>query len=167
MAASSACPVRARPSDWVGLRVERDPARYRQVVARGRAIGPIANAHVVYWLMRDAAEGEDQEVFWVILLDTHGLLRGVQEVARGSRDRVGVEIPDALRAAVIAGTRYFVVVHNHPSGNGLRPSKPDADLTYAIARAGAYVGLLLVDHVVIGLGEYYSFRENQAWTVRS
>ena len=99
-----------------------------------------------------------------MLLDVHGYCRGVQEIARGARDRVGFELQDALRGANVAGAKYLVLVHNHPSGNAV-PSDDDAELTLAVEGAAYESGLLLLDHVVLGLNEFFSFRERAYWRI--
>jgi DNA repair protein RadC len=147
---------------WTGL--DRKPGVYREVIERARAIGPIANAHRAAWVMMPRAEREDQEVAWSMGLDTHGFLRGVAPVARGRRDGVSVTLVDAIRPLVVDGARYMIFFHNHPSGSA-RPSQADADLTAYMAKESAGL-VLLLDHVILGLGEAYSFRERTLWEVR-
>jgi len=144
------------------LRVERDPARYRALVAWSHRIGPIVNATKAAEVMAPIADREDQENGWMMLLDTHGFIRGIDPFARGSRDGVAIPIVDALRAAITAGTRYCVLVHNHPSGDP-RPSEADAEVTADVADACNCAGLFLLDHVIMGLGQFYSFREGSQW----
>lgn len=152
------------PSAVPWVRIERDPTRYAAVMRRGQRFGPIRNALSVYLLLGETAAKEDQEVAWVVLVDTHGTCRGVQEIARGARDHVGFELPDATRAAVVAGAKYLVLCHNHPSGSAV-PSEDDGELTTAVETACFEVGLLLLDHVVLGMGEYFSFRERGLFRV--
>jgi DNA repair protein RadC len=147
---------------WV--RVEKDPARWGRVVERSRKVGPIAGPHKLWELMGEEQARLDQEVGTMVLLDTHGYARGVVEIARGTRDRVGVSLADALRPGLIAGTRYNIFTHNHPSGYAT-PSEADAELTQALERACAEVEMLLVDSVVFGWRQFYSFRERRLWQV--
>jgi DNA repair protein RadC len=147
---------------WV--RLERDPAQYAEVMRRARAFGRLRNAVDTYRLLGHAAAKEDQEVAWIVLIDTHGYCRGVQEIARGARDHVGFELPDATRAAVAGGAKYLILCHNHPSGSAI-PSEDDGALTLAVESASYESGLLLLDHVVLGLDEYYSFREQGLFRV--
>ncbi|MGH8748819.1 MAG: JAB domain-containing protein [Burkholderiales bacterium] len=123
-----------------------------------RAFGPIASPADVYRLLGESASREDREIAYVVLLDVHGYCRGVGKVATGSRDHVAVDLPDVLRYAVVAGARYLVLVHNHPSGSAV-PSDDDAALTQSVERAAYETGLLLLDHVVLGSREWFSFRE--------
>lgn len=142
--------------------VERDRAAYAQIIERARAIGPIRNEHTIYWLLAPVAEAKDEERAWVVLLDTHGYLRGVHQVAQGARDHVAISLPDGLRAAVVSGARYLVLVHNHPTGDA-RPSVDDGRLTQDMGRAASTVDLVLLDHVVIGFRQYYSFKGKALW----
>ena len=147
---------------WVGL--DRRPGAYREVIERGRAVGQVVNAQAAAWIMLPKAEREDQEVAWSMGLDTHAMLRGVAEVARGRRDGVSVNLQDAIRPLVVDGARYMIFFHNHPSGTA-RPSDADADLTRYIAHESAGL-VVLLDHVILGLGEAYSFRERRLWAVQ-
>lgn len=141
------------------MRLERDEARYARVVRRAARVGPITNAIDVYTLLGPAMAKEDQEIATVVLLGTHGDCLGVQEIARGARDHVGFEFPDALRPAVVSGCKYVVLCHNHPSGSAI-PSEDDGELTVAFEVACFECGLVLLDHDVLGLEQVYSFRED-------
>lgn len=141
----------------------RNPARFAKASELSRRIGPIADAQKAADVMAPLTDEQDQEVAWAMLLDTHGYVRRIDPFARGARDRVSVPIEDALRSAIAEGTRYMVLVHNHPSGSA-EPSQADAAITFEVADACRCVGLLLLDHVVMGFGEFYSFREASRWT---
>jgi DNA repair protein RadC len=147
---------------WV--RVTRDPERYEACLAKAQAIGPVANARKVYELLSPTLAQEDQEIFLVVLCDVRGQLRGVAEVARGQRSRVGVGVIDVMRVAravqdqvLHSGAEIFVVVHNHPSGNP-EPSAQDRKLTETIREATRPYGseLTFADHVIVGMGAFYS-----------
>lgn len=49
-------------------------------------------------------------------------------------------------------------MHGHPSGC-VRPSRDDEAITKEIAEACRVMRIFLVDHVIIGDGNYYSFRD--------
>mgnify|MGYP002614731598 FL=1 len=52
----------------------------------------------------------------------------------------------------------LILVHNHPSGNP-EPSKDDLLFTKRVWEAGALVDIPLLDHIVIGDQQYFSFRQ--------
>jgi hypothetical protein len=138
---------------WV--RVTRDPERYESCLAKARKIGSVDNARKVYDLLYPALSKEDQEVLMVVLLDIRRQLRGVSEVHRGQRSRVGVGVTDVMRIVIASGAEAFVVCHGHPSGNS-RPSDADVALTKSIEQACHPFGkdLTFLGHVVIGTKEF-------------
>jgi hypothetical protein len=150
---------------WV--KIARDPEKYEACLAQARALGPIKGDRKVYDLLAPALMKEDQEVFCVVLLDVRMQVRGVSEVHRGARSRVGVSVADVMRLVLREGAEGFVVVHNHPSGKG-SPSKADEELTEAFrAAVKPYEpDVVFVDHIVIGAGEYYSFADAELHHVK-
>ncbi|MDF2656870.1 MAG: repair protein RadC, partial [Bacillota bacterium] len=52
----------------------------------------------------------------------------------------------------------IIAVHNHPSGNP-EPSRSDVDITQRLAEAGELLGIKLLDHLIIGDGNYVSLKE--------
>lgn len=134
-------------------------ANFEQCMAEARKLGQIDNAKKLLPLVQPYLEKQDQECFVAVSLDTQLYVRGITLVAKGERDRVSAPIPDILRVVIERGAMGFVVLHNHPSGKS-RPSKADRDLTKAIAKAASCVDILLVDHIVIGTNEYYSFKDH-------
>ena len=86
-------------------------------------------------------------------------VRGAAEVSRGERDSTVVPIPDILRVALVDGATAIVFCHNHPTGSST-PSDDDKTSTVALDEACQTVGLMLMDHVVFGRDEYYSFADS-------
>lgn len=149
---------------WV--RVTRDPERYGACLAVAQKIGPITDARKVYDLLHEPLMKEDQEVFIVILCDVQGQLRGVTEVHRGGRSRVGVAVSDVMRVVLATGAEMYLVCHGHPSGKA-RPSEADRHLTKEIQKATKLYGseITFVDHVVIGHKQFYSIVEDKLFKV--
>lgn len=148
------------PSCLPWVRIQRDPATFTKCLAEARALGPINNSKQVADLFRKEGLSQDQEVFYVLLLDTQRQCRGVGEISRGARDRVQTPIPDILRLPIVDGAMGFVVVHNHPSGK-VQPSEADKEITKAINEAAHAVGVHLFDHVIIGTDKHYSFYDSR------
>lgn len=104
---------------------------------------------------------EQQENFVVLLLDTRRRLIRRSNISKGTLNRTMVHPRDVFREAIICNACSVILAHNHPSGDP-SPSKPDRELTRALADAGAAVHIPVLDHIIIGTGEpaYYSFREH-------
>jgi DNA repair protein RadC len=121
----------------------------------GAATPALTCAADVYRRVHPRLAGLGQEVFWVMGLDVKHRVIGELEVARGTLDGVAVHPRDVfrplLRMAAVAG----IVVHNHPSGDPT-PSPEDVELTRRLRDAGQLVGVPIVDHVVVGAGDWSS-----------
>lgn len=149
---------------WV--RATRDPNTFLQGLARARALGRIDSAKKIHSIFvgdkqhPGPAITEDQEVFYVVMLDTQLYVRGIGEISRGARDRVMTPIPDILRLPIIEGAMTFVIVHNHPSGD-VKPSTADIEITKSIEQAALAVEVPLFDHVIVGPDRFYSFYEHK------
>ena len=59
---------------------------------------------------------------------------------------------------ILANAAAIIVCHNHPSGDP-SPSPDDLELTWRLVATGNLLGIDVLDHIVIGDGRYYSFKE--------
>jgi DNA repair protein RadC len=115
-------------------------------------------------LMGPELRRKDREEVWVLLLNTKLRLLRRAQVSRGSVNETAVQPQEILREALGAEAVYgLVVVHNHPSGDPA-PSPADLDFTRRLRDGAKTVGVVLQDHVIIGVARegsagYYSFRE--------
>jgi len=50
------------------------------------------------------------------------------------------------------------LAHNHPSGN-LKPSNSDIRLTKKIVDAGKIMEVPILDHIIVGDNDYFSFAD--------
>src|SRR5208337_1457640 len=142
---------------WV--RLEREPEEWSACMSGFRKLGQITTAKDVWTILHDRLDREDQEVGIVLLLDTSLNVRGAAEVSRGERDSTVVPIPDILRLAILDGATAVVFLHNHPTGLSA-PSDDDKTSTLALASACEQVGIMLMDHVIMGRGEFFSFADS-------
>jgi DNA repair protein RadC len=79
-------------------------------------------------------------------------------VSVGSVDGTVVQPRDVFREATAAGAAAIVVFHNHPSGDAF-PSADDGALTDRLVEAGELMGIPVLDHVVLGDGQFCSMRQ--------
>ena len=106
--------------------------------------------------------GRSIEQFGVVLLDTKYRVIRTALVATGTLNTTIVEPRDVFREAAIGAAFAVVVFHNHPSGDPA-PSPEDVDLTWRLRAAGTLMGIDLLDHVILGDGRYFSFKETGYW----
>ena len=126
-----------------------------QPVVVGRTIGIPSDAAAAFMaILRD----EPSEVFAILCLTTKHRVIAYHEVSRGTLDATLVHPREVFKAALLANSAALVISHNHPSGDST-PSLDDIDLTRRLAAAGELLGISLLDHIVIGDGRYFSFKE--------
>ena len=102
---------------------------------------------------------ESVEVFAVACLSTRHRLLSWHVLSRGTRSATSVSLPDVfVPACLTPGTTGLVVLHNHPSGDPT-PSPDDVQLTKRLDLAATILELSLLDHLIVGDGRYFSFRE--------
>jgi DNA repair protein RadC len=98
------------------------------------------------------------ERFGVVLLDVKSRLIRTAILSVGSLDTSIAHPREIYREAALASAASVVVFHNHPSGDP-RPSHDDVLLTRRLKEAGVVMGIDLADHIVLGDGRWFSFRE--------
>ena len=101
---------------------------------------------------------EDRECFFTLHLDTRNKVTGVDVVSIGSLNGSLVHPREVFKAAILSNAAGLILVHNHPSGD-CSPSREDMELTRRLCEAGRLMRIEVLDHLVIGDGAYFSFRE--------
>lgn len=111
---------------------------------------------VAYYMER--MRHEEQEQMICTMLNTKNQFLGDEVISRGTVNSSLVSPRDLILAAFRHRAVYMILVHNHPSGNP-EPSKDDLLFTKRVWEAGALVDIPLLDHIVIGDQQYFSFRQ--------
>ena len=101
---------------------------------------------------------EEQEQMICAMLNTKNQFLGDEVISRGTVNASLVSPRDLILAAFRHRAVYMILVHNHPRGNG-EPSEEDLLFTKRVWEAGALVDIPLLDHIVIGDQQYFSFRQ--------
>lgn len=103
-----------------------------------------------------------KEQFVVILLNNKNKVIGTEVVSEGSLSSSVVHPREVYAPAILHHAAAIMVAHNHPSGDP-KPSIEDEEVTRLLLRSGKVLGIPLIDHMIIGDGNYYSFLENEAF----
>lgn len=99
-----------------------------------------------------------QEHLVAIYLDTQNQIIKQETIFIGSVMRAIAEPREILHYAIKYMATSLIIVHNHPSGQPL-PSQQDNTFTQELKEASDLLGLVLLDHLIIGHQRYYSYRE--------
>ncbi|MDK2918024.1 MAG: repair protein RadC [Candidatus Petromonas sp.] len=101
----------------------------------------------------------EKEYFKVVFLNTKNEIISYETISIGSLNASIVHPREVFNRAIRKSSASIILVHNHPSGNP-KPSKEDINITKRLIEAGKILGIEVLDHVIIGDGNYYSLKEN-------
>lgn len=101
---------------------------------------------------------EAQEVFGILILNTKNKVVAAHEVSRGTLNSSMVHPREIFKPAVLHNAAGIVCFHNHPSGD-TEPSKEDIEVTERLVMAGEIMGIIVMDHIIVGDDEYISLRD--------
>lgn len=99
----------------------------------------------------------DREQFWALLLNVKNQVIAREVISIGTLNSSTVHPRELFKNAVRQSAAAMVVVHNHPSGDP-EPSKEDIDITKKLVEAGRLLGIEILDHLIIGDGQFVSFK---------
>jgi DNA repair protein RadC len=102
----------------------------------------------------------DVEEFWIMALHNNKQLIKSQCLFRGTVNQCPVFPRDIVRFICAQNASAFIVVHNHPSGDAT-PSRQDVQLTKKLLEIAALIEVVMIDHVIIGDLQYYSFADKK------
>ena len=100
-----------------------------------------------------------QEYFYVIYLDSKGKYIDKKLLYKGILNKSLVHPRDIFKEAYLLSACSFICIHNHPSGDAT-PSNDDVNITKNLKQLGLLHGINMLDHIVIGKNNYYSFYED-------
>ena len=98
------------------------------------------------------------EVFKAVYLDSNNRIIDIADAATGTVNQAMPIVREILHSALQRFAVSIVCVHNHPSAN-ITPSTQDKKFTKELSDAGKLMEIKLVDHIVIGDDDYYSFSD--------
>ena len=113
----------------------------------------------VYNYFIDIVKDKKQEYFYCIYLDIKNKFIDKKCLFVGTINSSMVHPREIFKEAYLLSASKIICVHNHPSGDST-PSKADIDITRKIKEIGLIHGIEVVDHIIIGIGNYYSFHDN-------
>lgn len=98
------------------------------------------------------------EQFWVLLLNQANKVIRLVNISDGGVSGTIVDPKKVFKMALEYNACNLILCHNHPSGN-LVPSGNDLKLTSKMVDAGKMLEIRVLDHIIIGQNDYYSFAD--------
>ncbi len=113
----------------------------------------------VYDIFKNIIKDNTQEYFYTIYLDVKKNILGIKLLFIGTVNSSTVHPREIFKYAYLYSASYIICVHNHPTGDA-NPSEMDKKLTHSLVEIGIIQKIPILDHIVIGTNEYFSFYEN-------
>ena len=116
-------------------------------------------------ILMNEMQYEKREIAKIVLLDNKNNILKIKDIAIGGNNFVNIGMKDILSEAVKINAPKIILVHNHPSGSS-SPSLQDIDVTKKLENSANMLGIKLIDHIVIGKGEYTSIKTIEKWKTK-
>jgi DNA repair protein RadC len=111
-----------------------------------------------YQLLKQFLGEVDREYFVVVCLDTKNQPTAINICHIGSLNASIVHPRECFKPAILSNAASILIGHNHPSGQA-SPSNEDVEVTNRLVEAGRIIGIGVIDHIILGDGEFVSLKE--------
>ena len=101
---------------------------------------------------------ETKEMFITLHLDGKNRIICMDLVSIGSLNQSIVHPREVFKTALLSNAAAVILVHQHPTGDPTASSE-DISITRRLKEAGEIMGIKVLDHIIVGEGEYLSFVE--------
>tara|TARA_B110000305_G_scaffold234983_1_gene293894 strand:+ start:2085 stop:2780 length:696 start_codon:yes stop_codon:yes gene_type:complete len=118
----------------------------------------LSSSAAAFSILKPVLIGLTYEEFWVLYLDNAHVLLERSLLGKGGFTATVVDVRLVLQQAIKWGATAMIVAHNHPTGN-LTPSAADKALTHKLKDAAKVLDIVLLDHIIVGKNEYFSFAD--------
>ena len=117
-----------------------------------------------YEFTKDEVRCMPRECMIVCSVDTKCKPTIIEHVSVGTANSALVDMKSIFMSAILSNADGIFIFHNHPSGSA-EPSIQDNLITNKIREAGKLLDIQLLDHIIVGDSEYYSYNEKRlcAW----
>jgi len=136
-------------------------ARYSNIVVREDAPEWVncrfTSPRQIYEMFQNLAL-EAKEHFITLHLDGKNRIACFDRVSVGSLNQTIVHPREIFKTALLSSAAAIVLIHNHPSGDPT-PSREDLEITRRIKEAGELLGIRVLDHIIVGNGQFLSMTE--------
>lgn len=119
----------------------------------------ISSSKDVFQNYRSLFLNSKQEMFYCLYLDNKNVVIERKLLFMGTINHSVVHPREIFKNAYLTSASGIICLHNHPSGD-INPSLEDKRLTKALVDIGRLQNIPILDHIIIGEDNYFSFMEN-------
>ncbi len=123
----------------------------------------VQSAKDVFTYMDGRIPDGTKEHLCVLFLDAKNRIIRHEIVSVGTLTASLIHPREIFKAAIRESANAIILVHNHPSGD-TQPSNADKQVTRLLKEAGNLLQIDVLDHVIVGADDWFSFRDHQMLT---
>ncbi len=123
-----------------------------------KKVNAITSSRDVFEYMQSVLTDLQHEEFWALFLNVKNHILSRVLIGEGGTTQTVVDPKKVFRLAIEHNAVNILVCHNHPSG-GIQPSQSDINLTRKLREGAKILDMSLIDHVILGNENYYSFAD--------
>ncbi len=118
----------------------------------------ISSSKDVFELFQSIMEDYKYESFWILLLNRANKIIKKIQVSDGGVSGTVADPKRIFKLSLENDASGLILCHNHPSGN-TKPSEADIKLTKKIQKGGELLDINVLDHIIVGEENYFSFAD--------
>lgn len=118
----------------------------------------IKNSQIAYECFYAHLSDLDHEQFWIMLLNNANKVIRLEKIGVGGMTGTTADPKKIFKSALENNATSVMLCHNHPSGNVI-PSNADKQITNNLVKAGHFLEIKILDHIIIGNDNYFSFAD--------
>ncbi|NTV01865.1 MAG: DNA repair protein RadC [Chlorobiaceae bacterium] len=119
----------------------------------------VQSARDVFEYMKGRIPDGTKEHLCILFLDAKNRIIRHEIVSIGTLTASLIHPREIFKAAIRESANAVILVHNHPSGD-VQPSNADKQVTSILRQAGNLLQIELLDHVILGTDDWFSFRDH-------
>lgn len=118
----------------------------------------IKSSNDAYEILYADLSDKYHEEFWILLMDRANQLIRKVNISEGGVSGTVADPKKIFRIALTNNSSGIILAHNHPSNN-VKPSDNDIKLTKSMVAAGKSLEIQILDHIIVGSDNYFSFAD--------
>jgi DNA repair protein RadC len=130
----------------------------RRKITPTKELLKITSSKDVYEVLYSKFIDLPHEEFWLIILNRANKIIKKTRISHGGFNGTVADPKMIFKKALEQNASGLILAHNHPSGN-VSPSQADIQLTNKLVKAGQNLDLPILDHLIFGDNQFYSFKD--------
>lgn len=118
----------------------------------------IRNSKIAFECFYPRLSDLNHEQFWIMLLNSANKVIKLEKIGVGGLAGTTADPKKIFRCALENNAVSIMLCHNHPSGNVI-PSDADKKITENLIKAGRFLEIKILDHIIVGNDNYFSFAD--------